>query len=156
MLGRAGLRFAGRRLWGLATVTADDRFYEPDPEGRFAIIAGAFEEGRLIDLVAMSVATRAMRRRRGETALLGSEAIEFARETERPLRVFSHPLSWVRNRCHGVVVLDWRLAPYLLADLPAITCDSPLLAARLQQAFDRPIPAPTIFVPQSMENRHAA
>ena len=156
MLGRAGLRFAGRRLWGLATVTADAESYRPDPAGKFAIIAGAFEDNRLIDLAAMSVATRALRRRWGEAVFLGDEASQYAGETGRPLRVFSDPLGWVRNGCHGVVVLDWRRAPYRLADLPAITCDSPRLALRLQRAFERPIPAPILFAPQETETRHAA
>src|SRR5262249_38822639 len=82
---------AGRALplWGFTAVEPGPEFYQPIPDGRFALITGAFEDGLLVDLVATSLATRAMRRRLGEAVLLGGERIGQARETGRPLLVFA-------------------------------------------------------------------
>jgi hypothetical protein len=78
---------AGRALplWGFAAVEAGPHHYEPHPAGKVALITGAFEDGLLVDLVATSLATRAMRRRRGEAALQGEPlAARLKAALERP------------------------------------------------------------------------
>ena len=142
-------------LFGLATVETDERFYAPHPEGKLALITGVWDDdGPLIDLVATSVRTRAMRRRRGDGQFIGGGAIERARERGHALHLFTDGWSWMRHRRAGAVVLDWSAAPYEFDGLAEITCESEFLAARLKRAFARPIAPPPISVPQQKEARH--
>jgi hypothetical protein len=143
---------AGLPPWGIAHVAADKVFYEPDPDGKPAIIVGAFEQGELIDLVATSLDTRAMRRRCGEARLLGMDWIERARDLAKPLSLFNDAFAWLAGDGCGAVVLDWRAAPRELADLRGLLCQSEALARRVTQAFARPVPLPPLYVHRS-DNR---
>lgn len=121
-------------------------------------IVGAYEDGVLVDLVATSLDTRAMRTRLGIARLLGEETIERARRLDRPVLIFNDPLAWLCSHCCGVVIVDWRCAPFRLADVPGLVCQSEMLARRLKRAFDNPQPLPPLFVPQPhpQETHHAA
>jgi hypothetical protein len=147
------LGLAGRALplWGLAAVDAGRDHYAPHPDGRFALITGAFEHGELVDLVATSLATRAMRRRVGDAVLLGADRIEHARELGRPLPVFADAWSWLCGGCLGIVILDFSRVALLLRDVPALSVQTDALAVRLKQAFECPLPLPPMFVPSAKE-----
>ena len=144
------LRSGARPCWGLALVEADARFYEPSREsGALALIAGVWDGGDLIDLVATSTRTRAMRRRTGEAALLNDRAVDLARDARQPLRLHEDGYAWLAARCHGTVVLDWARAVPRLAEAPGLVCDSEALAHRVMRAFERPLPLPLLFAPLS-------
>ncbi|HZQ00359.1 MAG TPA: hypothetical protein VFB13_12515 [Reyranella sp.] len=151
----------GGVIWGFARVEADERYYMPSPDGRtVALIAPAYERRGnctyIVDLVATSISTRAVRRRRGEAAILGDDWIDCAIEARRPVRLYENPLWWVNGRCHGAVVLDWRDLAYRLAEASSIICQTTTLAERVSDAFARPIPMPPLYVPPAQETRHAA
>lgn len=146
-------------MWGICGVSAGPEFYQPDDAGVLAAIVPAVEgpedpyiegpgtEGPgIVDLVACSLATRAMRTRRGIAAVLGHARIDDAVLGNQPLNVYDDALSWLRGGCRGVVVLDWPAAPLLLREVPALTCESRATAERLGAAFERPRPYPPILV----------
>ena len=126
----------------------DAHHYAPEPGGKPALIIPHFEDGRLQDLVAVGLATRASRSRMGICSALGTNFIEKAREMETPLRLFADPIQWIKHRRHGACIIDWHLAHYILADLPAgIESEGgELLAAKVRKALDRPSRIPPIFV----------
>jgi hypothetical protein len=142
----AGWTSLGCPMWGIDAVSAGDTFYQPDENGQVAAILPAFEGPHLVDLVACSFATREMRTRRGIAQVLGHDWIEDACLGLQPLAVYADALSWLRNKCRGVVVIDWTAAPRLLRDVPALHCESEAVAAALTQAFERPSPYPPILV----------
>jgi hypothetical protein len=124
-----------------------------------ALIQCVYQQGGLIDLVATSLETRAMRCRRGLGTLLGEDRLENALQYGKPLAVFADGLAWLAAGRTGVVILDWNDGPLLLADAPALLCESEALALRLHQAFACEVfAAPPIFVSsgQPKECRHAA
>lgn len=146
-LARCGIGARGP-VFGLATVETDGRFYAPCPEGKLALINGVWEEdGGLIDLVATSVRSRAMRRRRGEGRFIGGDAIERARWSSQSLHLYTDAWSWMHHGCAGAVVLDWSGAVYAFHDIAGIVCESELLCARLKRAYHLPVEPPPIFVP---------
>ncbi len=144
------LASGARPCWGLALVEVDAHFYEPSRgPGALALIAGAWDGRDLIDLVATSTRTRAMRRRTGAAALLNDRAVDLARDAHRPLRLYEDGYAWLAARCHGAVVLDWPRAVPRLAEAPGLVCDSEALARRVMRAFERPLPLPPLFAPLS-------
>ena len=154
---RFGLPQDGPRLWGLADVEADERHYQPVARGTPALIAAAYEALSIVDLVAISMrGQHALRTRLGVAAFLGGDNIDLADEEGWPLFLLRTGWSWIRNRCRGAVVIDWRLAPYRLMHLRGIACETPALAARVQRAFERPLPLPDLSVQPHQEIRHAA
>ena len=146
MVTGAGLRYGDDYLWGFATVEVDDHFYQPQPEGRVALIVGAFEGGSLLDLVAVSGASFGLRTRRGHADLLGHDALEAARLYRTPLNLYENPWSWLRAGHRGATVVNWRAVPGLLADVAEIRCETAALARRVDAAFARPVPCPPLFV----------
>jgi len=153
----AGLLFPGPPLWGVTRVSTDKRFYQPDPDGQPAVIAPAYENRSLADLVAISLrGGHAMRLRRGDVTFLGSDNVLAAYEWREPLLLFESGLSWIRNGCAGAVIVDWSRAAQELAAVPAIACETANLATRVRRAFERPIPLPDLYVSQPQETRHAA
>jgi hypothetical protein len=150
---------AGLPPWGIACVAADKEFYEPDPDGKAAVVVGAFEQGELVDLVATSLGTRAMRRRCGEARLLGADWIGRARDLDKPLNLFNDAFAWLAGDGCGAVILDWRAAPRELADLKGLLCQSEALAHRVARAFAQPVPLPPLYVHRRdnhpEESRHA-
>jgi hypothetical protein len=148
----AGLRYGDDYLWGLARVEVDDHFYQPQPEGRLALIVGAFEAGQLIDLVAISSRTFGLRTRRGDADLLGHDALEAARWARTPLHLYENAWSWLRAGRRGATVVNWRAVPGLLSDVAEIRCETAALAKRIDAAFARPVPRPPLFVLSKKES----
>lgn len=146
-------------FWGVDWVDVDRDLYRPaDDGGRVALIIGVYQYGGLVDLLATSLETRAMRRRRGLGTLLGEDRLEHPLQRSKSLAVFADGLSWLAGGCKGVVILDWSDA-IQLADMPALICESEALAERVRRAFAaEDYSAPPIFVPsgQPKERRHAA
>ena len=120
--------------------------YAPCPGGRPAIIVPVFDGGELVDLTATSLETRHTTTRLGVASVLGQEAIDRAWIGETCVHLFGDPIEWVRNRCRGVVVLDWSVARFALADLPAIACDTEFLAKKFDRALQAPLRVPQLFV----------
>lgn len=148
------------RYWGVDWVEVEGGLYQPaDEGGRVALIECVYQHGGLIDLVATSLETRAMRCRRGLGSMLGEDRLDHALQYGKALAVFADALAWRANGGRGVVILDWRDAALELADVPALLCENEAFAARLSQAFVGEICiAPPIFVSsgQPKECRHAA
>jgi hypothetical protein len=146
--------------WGVDWVEVEGGLYRPaDDGGRIALIIGVYQHGGLIDLLATSLETRAMRRRRGLGTLLGEDRLEHPLQQGKSLAVLADGLSWLAGGRKGVVILDWRDAALQLADMPALICESEALADRLRRAFVAEVfAAPPLFVPsgQPKERRHAA
>lgn len=144
---RAGLP-EPQLFWGIDWVEPEGRFYRPAAEaGRVAAIFGVWEEHQMIDLVAVSLETRACRRRRGLATLLGHDRCEAARRFGGTLTLFADPLAWLAGERRGAVVLDWESAPYLLRDVERLACPDEALALRLSRAFrDELLAPPPIFV----------
>lgn len=122
-------------LWGFDRVIAGGHFYEPAEEGRWALITAAYEGGELVDLVATSLRTRAMRRRTGMAHVLGAPWIGVAEQSHIHLSLRESALRWWASGFFGAVILDWAFAPALLGGVPAVACESRGLAERVRRAF---------------------
>jgi hypothetical protein len=142
--------------WGFDKVIAGTSFYEPAEEGRWALITAAWEDGELVDLIATSPRTRAMRRRTGLAQMLGAPWIDVAEQTHLHLSLRASAWRWWASGFFGTVILDWALATALLRDVPAIGCDSEALALRVRRAFAEAGRCPDLFVlePQEPGNGH--
>ena len=116
-----------------------------------------WQDGGLLDLLATSLETWAMRRRKGIASILGEENIDLSVQCRKPLEVLIDGVSWLARGRKGVVILDWDQVSYWLADVPSFSCQTDELALRLKRLLDdgwhRP---PPIFVPISKERRDAA
>ncbi|MBN9088939.1 MAG: hypothetical protein J0J01_18690 [Reyranella sp.] len=135
VLDRAGLP-EPRPTWGVDWVEPDGALYRPVAEGgRVAAIFGVWQETTLLDLVAVSLETRAMRRRLSLALLLGHDRLEAAHRSSRPLTVFPDPLAWLAAERRGGVVLDWRDVGFELGDVPALACADEAMALRLHRAL---------------------
>jgi hypothetical protein len=122
--------------WGIDWVEPDGALYRPAGEGgRVAAIFAVDEDNALIDLCAVSLETRAIRRRRGLALLLGHERLDYAHRFGRPLTVFADPIDWLLGERRGVVVLDWPTAGWHLADVPALACADQALALKLHRTL---------------------
>jgi len=139
--------------WGFDFVSVDGAHYEPVRGGQPAVIVPAIEDGETVDLVAMGLKTRACKTRTGWATILGREWLDAARWAGKPPVIFPDPLTWLRARCRGVVLLDLASARFELADLPSVACASDLFATRLNEAMRVPVNIPAIFVPEA---HHAA
>jgi hypothetical protein len=144
-LSDCGLKQGGP-IWGLDFVQVDTEYYQPSLEGRAAIIVPLFGDGALLDLIACSLATRSCRTRLGICTVLGREWLDQAREHDTAARLLPDPIEWLRNGRRGAVIVDWRSAPYELADLPGISVSNDLLAKRIDNALRQPANIPPIFV----------
>jgi hypothetical protein len=153
VLAACGLRQHGGPIFGIEFVVIDAHHYAPELGGKPALILPHFEEGRLLDLVAVGVTTRACRTRVGICTALGADYIDRARESEGQLRLYSDPLEWMQRGRVGACIIDWRAARHVLADVPAIACSSDMLAARVERAMRLPVSLPTLYV---QEAAHAA
>jgi len=158
VLAQAGLDGETPRWWGIDWVEAADETYRPVAEGgRAAAIIGVWQDGGLLDLLATSLETRAMRRRKGLASILGEENVDVSVQCRKPLEVLVDGVSWLARGRKGVVILDWDQVSYWLADVPSFSCQTDELALRLKRLLDdgwhRP---PPIFVPTAKERRDAA
>ena len=143
----------GVPVWGVESVTVEHGYYAPDPTGRAAIIVPVADDGRLIDLAATGLASRRIATRTGLGTALGQSALDRALVHRVPLHHFGDPIEWLQHRGAGSVVLDWRAAAFVLADLAGIACTSEVLAARVEKALRQPLRVPPLF---AREDRRAA
>jgi hypothetical protein len=148
-----GLPIDGASPWGVGFVEIGEHNYAPLAGGKPAIICPVFEDGRLLDLVATGLGMRSTRTRAGIATVLGREWLDHAKQTETAARLFPDPIEWLRNGCHGAVMVDWRAARYELGDVPGIACEGELLAKRVENALKQPVHVPHLFV---REARRAA
>jgi hypothetical protein len=136
ILDRVGLPEPRLGHWGVDWVEPEGALYRPAAEGgRVAAIFPVDEEGQMIDLCAVSLETRAVRRRRGLGLLLGHARLEYAHRFGRPLTVFADPIDWLLGERRGVAVLDWANVDWHLADIPALACADEALALKLTRAL---------------------
>jgi hypothetical protein len=61
--------------------------------------------------------------RLGRARFLGEDAVYKAMGCREPLRLWRSPLTWLRARCEGCVVVDWNLATPLLRQLDVIVAE---------------------------------
>ena len=127
-LAACGLQHHGGPLWGVAFVEIDANHYAPAPGGRPALIVPHFDGNALLDLVACGLQTRTCRTREGICTALGLDHIEHAKETGTAVRLFADPIDWLRNGRRGAVIVDWRAARFMLADVPASPARAPCSA----------------------------
>ncbi len=145
MIVALGLGLA-RCPWGFDHVVADGETYRPaiDAEpAHAAFIVPGVEDGAVVDLVACTVTPQRMRSRLGCAAVVGSDEIERARETDAPLLVFDNTIRWLRGYSRGAVIVDWIRAAREIEGVQTLMC-SAALAPRLRDATRRCWPRPTI------------
>jgi len=142
----AGFPLDGVPLFGVEFIELGGQHYTPLAGGHPAIIVPAIEGGELVDLTATGLATRRTVTRYGNAAVLGQEAIDHAKAADTYVHIFGDPIEWLRHRCRGAVVLDWSVARFALADLPAIACATEFLAARIDKELRQPLAVPPLFV----------
>ena len=148
-LDACGLHQHGGPIVGVEYVASDDRHWSPEPTGKPAIIVPYFEDGRLLDLVAVGLRSRACRTRAGVCTVLGGEWLDHAREHDTAARIYPDPLAWLLNGRRGAVIVDWRSARYALADVPALDCADQALANRIDKAMRQPVQMPRLIVGQA-------
>jgi hypothetical protein len=154
-LGLAGVRAP---LWGVGCVVAEYGLWRPAGEGEpgvAALIVPACKEGRIVDLIAQSLADGRQLTRLGLVDLLGRDELEFARDRGEALLVFDDVLAWLRGDCRGSVILDWHRALRALDGLGMLLC-SERIAPVLHRATRQCRLVPTIAVPQREEAGLAA
>ena len=119
ILERHGVDDSDARLHcGLATIVRHRPFYEPDPDGNYAIVIPVMDDDELADLIAFDVRRPAeWFVRLGGEPLLGASALA-DQLLEKPLHIFKTPLSWFRAGCDGVVILEPNRAFLDLATAP--------------------------------------
>jgi hypothetical protein len=145
--------------WGIDFVSADDEFYqtEPYPDGTTALIVPAIENLSLVDLVAVSLDTGAVRTRYGIAEYVGYNALRDSEWDQEPLAVFDDAVSWLRAGGNGVYFVDWTQIHVHLQGLPQLVCQTAALAQRVKQAFEQAIPCPPLLVSSdAKETSHAA
>ena len=133
-------------MWGVGVVVADGELYRPaddGEEGSNALIAPAFDNHGLADLVAFGVRSRRMATRLGVATLLGVDAVEGARQADTPLAVFDNTAHWLQGSTRGAVVVDWGRAGSGLEGIARLRC-SPRLASLLYDATRHCWPRPSI------------
>jgi hypothetical protein len=151
-----GLADVRAPAWGFGAVVPEDDTYRPagpDEAGHQAVIVPAVEQGVVVDLVAQGLNSGRMLSRLGATALLGSDEIERARQSDDALIVFNNAMSWLRGHTRGVVVVNWQEAGRELEGVETLLCRKDL-AERLHKATRRCWPLPTIAIAGGL--RHAA
>lgn len=153
---RNGFRRLGTPVWGIARVSGSGTTYEPTDDGEPALIVPAYDDGRIVDLVATLMRPRPMLlTRRGVSTVLGADAVMRAvahGDRKRPLWLHHDPMAWLRAECVGAVILDWQAAPHDLAGVAAFVVGDDVLARRVHAAVVRP--APHILIAEGQ--RHAA
>lgn len=149
-LDACGLRQTGGPIFGVEFVASDAHNYAPEPGGKPALILPHFEGGRLLDLVACDLATRASRTRAGVCTALGADYIDRARWDETPVRLFADPVEWLRADRQGACIVDWRAVRHVLADVPAVNCGANrALADRVDKALRQPVHVPRLIVQEA-------
>jgi hypothetical protein len=151
-----GLEDVRAPAWGFDAVVPEDGTYRPassDEAGHQAAIVSATADGVVVDLVAQGLNSGRMLSRLGAAAVIGSDEIQRAHQSDDPLIVFNNAMSWLRGHTRGVVVLNWQEAGRELEGVETLFCRKDL-AERLHEATRRCWPVPTIAVAEGL--RHAA
>jgi hypothetical protein len=147
-LDACGLSQHGGPIFGVEFVASDAHYWAPEPGGKPAIILPHFEDGRLLDLVAVGLKGRTCRTRVGICTALGGEWLDHARDYDTPARIYADPLAWLLDGRRGVVIVDWRAARCVLADVPELVCTDKALAARIDKEMRQPVHVPRLIVRQ--------
>ena len=153
------LTVPGTPPWGLAWVSVGEEFYQPEPfpDGIPALIVPAIEALHVVDLVAVSFETGALRTRYGIADYVGYNAILHRSADNEPVPVFEDALSWLKGGGDGIFIVDWTAIHTHLRGLPGLVCQTPALAQRIKRAFEQAIPCPPLLVASDpKESRHAA
>ncbi|MPZ34874.1 MAG: hypothetical protein GEV13_28475 [Rhodospirillales bacterium] len=145
-LDACGLRQDGGPIFGVEFVAYDAHHWAPEPGGKPAIIVPHFEDGRLLDLVAVAPRSRACRTREGVCTVLGREWLDRGRDYDEAVRIYPDPLAWLLDGRRGAVIVDWRAARFDLADVPELVCTDKALAARIDKAMRQPVQMPRLVV----------
>lgn len=105
---------------------ADDGIFEDDETGAGFLV---FEEAE--DVIFWQPRTGEIATAFNRAFALGEDAIynPGTYAFDYHLNIFPDPLSWLRNRCDGCVVLDWSRAFDGLRDCPRIAIDESLIFA---------------------------
>jgi len=133
-------------IFGVEFIAYDAHHWMPEPGGKPAIIVPHFENGHLLDLVAVGLRSRACRTRCGACTVLGGEWLDHARDYDEPVFIYPDPLAWLVAGRRGAVIVDWRAARHVLADVPAVECADQALAGRIDRAMRLPVHVPQIVV----------
>jgi hypothetical protein len=146
-------------FWGVDWISVGEEFYQPEPypDGIGALIVPAIETLHLVDLVAVSLETGALRTRYGIADYIGYNAILHRSADNEPVPVFEDALSWLRGGGDGIFIVDWTHIHTHLQGLPGLVCQTPALAQRIKRAFEQAVPCPPLLVASDQkESRHAA
>lgn len=133
--------------FGTARITdCGSGLYEPDPDGKRALIVPVYENDDLVDLVAFHMTTpEQWLSRLGIGWALGLEdGLERYRWGDA-LPMHKTPLDWLRAGCDGLCVIDWDAPEVLtLADFPTLLIGDDALERRTIAALTRPSRLPRI------------
>lgn len=118
-------------------VRAADGYFDLDPEGDGFI---AFDEGD--DYVFWSPVSGELATWHGRAFALGEDNIINAGTYafDNYLTIHPSPIEWLRDRCRGIVVLNWNLAFDMLRDAPRIAVSEELLPIYRQHMKPRHTP----------------
>jgi hypothetical protein len=143
--------------WGIEWVSAGEEFFQPDRYGTPALILPAIENFSVIDLVAVSFDTGAVRTRYGIAEYLGFNESDNRALDGEAVPVFEDAASWLRGGGDGIFIVDWTQIVMHLRSLPALVCQTAALAERIKRAFEQAIPCPPLLVSSdARETPHAA
>lgn len=153
------LKLPDHPFWGIDWISVGDEFYqtEPYPDGIGALIVPAIEGAQLVDLVAVSVETGALRTRYGIAEYIGHNVLSDRSADGEPVPVFEDALSWLKGGGDGIFIVDWTYIHTHLQGLPGLVCQTQALAQRIKRAFEQAVPCPPLLVASDpKESRHAA
>jgi len=135
-------------MWGWGYVVPEGRTYRPVAEGEdghVAIIVPCFDDYGLVDLVAHGLQSGRRLSRLGSAEILGLDAVEMARELNRPLLVFHDPYIWLRGNTLGAVIIDWTNLADHMSGITRLLCSADT-APKLYEATRECWPQPEIGV----------
>ena len=146
--------------FGVALISVgDDGLWWPDDKGVPRLIVPCYEQGEVVDLIALRPQDPSVWwHRTGQAAILGADTLATCVK-DRALDVVSTPLDWLASGGKAVCVLNWGAAWHDLAplrDWPELRVDSPMLAHAVRQALTRPFNLPTITLNLKDAYRDAA
>jgi hypothetical protein len=151
----AGLDNVRRPLWGFgwAKPQADGTYTLDRATGQPAAIIPVSDGQSIVDLVAVSLATRRARTRFGLVYWLGFNEIAQARIEGRPVQILPDALAWLLAGGAGLTVLIWNEeVRHELSDAAGISCPTDDLARVVDTALRAPITIPPIFVPAAVHH----
>jgi hypothetical protein len=111
----------------------------PSDDGRISLVLPVYEEGELVDLVALNTdAPHDTRLRVGDGWALGVEHGLDGYDWDEPLQLHISPLDWMKADCIGLCVLDWGSPKVaLLRDYDSLALGDPRLKSLLHSAWSR-------------------